>query len=204
MPHRRPYPAFHFAAAAGLALVAAAPAAAVTTYTATLNSLNEVPPVESPGSGTGTLTLATDQNSFTIVESYSNLSSNAVAGHVHCCAPTTANAAVAIGFTVPGGLSGSFTQTYDLTLTSTYTSGFLNGNGGTAASARTAFINGLNGGLAYLNIHTQSNPGGEIRGQLTPSATGAVPEPATWAMMLGGFAMIGTAARQRARRTAAA
>jgi PEP-CTERM motif len=30
---------------------------------------------------------------------------------------------------------------------------------------------------------------------------GAVPEPATWAMMIGGFGMIGGALRYRRRRT---
>lgn len=33
-------------------------------------------------------------------------------------------------------------------------------------------------------------------------ATGAVPEPATWAMMIGGFGLIGAASRRRARATA--
>lgn len=33
------------------------------------------------------------------------------------------------------------------------------------------------------------------------SAAGAVPEPATWAMMIGGFAMAGVAMRRRARTT---
>ena len=188
-----------FLGAAALAVFGAVPAAAVTTFTASLNSLNEVQIVESPGAGFGTLTLATDQNSFTIVESYSNLSSNAVAGHVHCCATTSGNAAVAVGFTVPGGLAGSFTQSYDLTVASTYSAGFFNANGGTAASARNAFINGLNAGLAYLNIHTLSNPNGEIRGQLGLAAT-TVPEPATWGMMIAGFAMVGTAARLRSRK----
>jgi len=35
-----------------------------------------------------------------------------------------------------------------------------------------------------------------------PTPTPAVPEPATWAMMIGGFGMIGVAMRRRARRAA--
>jgi len=191
-----------FSVTAALLALAAVPVGAITVFTATLSSLNEVPPQETTGRGTGTLTVANDQLSFTIAENYSGLSSNAVAGHVHCCAAAGANAAVAIGFNVPGGTSGSFSQTYDLTQTSTFTAGFLSANGGTAASARAAFLTGLTGGLAYLNIHTVVFPTGEIRGQLE-AATGAVPEPASWAMMLAGFALIGTAARRRARAVAA-
>ena len=191
-----------FSSVAALLAFVATPVSAITVFTATLSSLNEAPPQETTGTGTGILTLATDQLSFTIAESYNSLSSNAVAGHVHCCAAAGANAAVAIGFSVPGGTSGSFTQTYDLTQTSTFTAGFLGANGGTAASARLAFLTGLTGGLAYLNIHTIVFPTGEIRGQLR-AATGAVPEPASWAMMLVGFALIGTAARHRARAVAA-
>jgi len=190
-------------AAISAAMLAAVPAGAVTTFTASLSSLNEVPIVESPGGGLGTLTLATDQNSFTILETYRNLSSNAVGAHVHCCSRPGANAPIAINFMVPGGLSGTITGTFDLTQATTYTAGFLNANGGTAVSARTAFLTGLNGGLAYLNIHTQSNPGGEIRGQLA-QAVGNVPEPATWAMMIAGFGMVGGAARHRQRRAVTA
>ncbi|WP_082543447.1 PEPxxWA-CTERM sorting domain-containing protein [Sphingomonas sp. Leaf339] len=40
-----------------------------------------------------------------------------------------------------------------------------------------------------------------IGGTLTPSSIAAVPEPATWAMMLVGFAMVGGAARYRRRTT---
>jgi hypothetical protein len=46
---------------------------------------------------------------------------------------------------------------------------------------------------AYLNIHTTSFPGGEIRGFLSP-----VPEPSAWAMMFLGIAGIGFYRRWRA------
>jgi len=186
-------------AAAALVAAAAVPAQAVTLYGTTLLGSNESPANASTASGTGLLTLATDQNSFTISETFTGLSANAAAGHVHCCAAAGSNTGVAIGFTVPAATSGSFTQSFDLTLGTTYTSAFLAANTGTAAGARAAFLAGLNGGLAYLNLHTSTFPGGEIRGQLA-----AVPEPATWAMMIAGFGMIGTAARRRARLAVAA
>jgi hypothetical protein len=50
-------------------------------------------------------------------------------------------------------------------------------------------------GEAYLNIHTTTFGGGEIRGFLT-----AVPEPSTWAMMILGFAGVGFMAYRRSRK----
>lgn len=184
-------------AAFGAAIVIAAPVGAVTVYTAALNSMNEVPIAVSPGSGNGTLTLANDQNSFTVFLNYSNLSSNAVAAHVHCCALPGSNAPVAVGFTVPGGLSGTVTGVFDLTQSATYTSSFLTASGGTAAGARTRFLTGLAAGQAYYNVHSQSLPTGEIRGQLLLQAA-AVPEPASWALMITGFALVGGTMRRRA------
>ncbi|CAA9501835.1 MAG: hypothetical protein AVDCRST_MAG39-1360 [uncultured Sphingomonadaceae bacterium] len=50
----------------------------------------------------------------------------------------------------------------------------------------------LFGGRAYLNFHTVQFPGGEIRGNFL-----AVPEPATWMMMLLGFGAVGHGLRRR-------
>jgi hypothetical protein len=47
-------------------------------------------------------------------------------------------------------------------------------------------------GEAYLNIHTSQFPAGEIRGFLA-----AVPEPASWAMMLIGLCGVGMLLRRR-------
>ncbi len=200
----------HYSAAVAtiaLAAIAATPASATTKFTTNLSSLNQNPPKESNASGTGTLTLATDQNSFTILIDYANLSSAIQGAHVHCCVDAKGNSAVAIAFMVPTEkpTSGMITGSYDLTMASTYTSGFLGAYGGTAATARTAFLNGLGGGLAYLNVHSTNFPSGEIRGQLPAAGgVGAVPEPASWALMLTGFAMIGGAMRRRTAVRAAA
>lgn len=51
---------------------------------------------------------------------------------------------------------------------------------------------------ANLGGATPSDPGEELYFRFSPNATGgAVPEPATWAMMLLGFGLIGTAIRRR-------
>jgi hypothetical protein len=57
--------------------------------------------------------------------------------------------------------------------------------------ARAALLAGLGAGEAYLNIHTQTFPGGEIRGNFA-----LVPEPATWAMMIVGFGAAGAMLRR--------
>jgi hypothetical protein len=66
-------------------------------------------------------------------------------------------------------------------------------NGNTAASAEAAFIVGLNDGQTYVNVHSMSFPGGEIRGQLE-----AVPEPATAFLAGGVLAALALLRRKRA------
>jgi hypothetical protein len=73
-----------------------------------------------------------------------------------------------------GVTAGSYTGSFDLTNLSSYSAAFLTANGGTAASAESALLAGLDAGQAYANIRTTAFTGGEIPGQLA-----AVPEPAT-------------------------
>ena len=71
-------------------------------------------------------------------------------------------------------------------------------------SARSTF-NGL-GDDAFFTLTTKNNPDGTPGGSNTPvyslgdvSVPIAVPEPMTWAMMLGGFGLAGAAMRRRTR-----
>jgi hypothetical protein len=52
---------------------------------------------------------------------------------------------------------------FDMTLASSYNGSFITGNGGTTASAELALAAQIAAGKAYLNIHSQSFTGGEIR-----------------------------------------
>jgi hypothetical protein len=174
-------------------------------FTATLSGLNERPqPNNSPGTGSAVVTI--DGNIMTITANFSGLvsttangsPSGTTAAHIHCCAPATGAAGVATtlptfpGF--PSGVtSGTYTNTFDLTLASTYNTNFINANGGTVEGARLAFLNGLLAGQTYLNIHSNAFPGGEIRGQLQP-----VPEPAT--LILLGTGLAGAAMRMRKKQ----
>jgi hypothetical protein len=49
-----------------------------------------------------------------------------------------------------------------------YNPDFVTAQGGTIAGAEAALIAGLESQMTYFNIHTDNNPGGEIRGQLIP------------------------------------
>ena len=191
----------------GLATLAAsalaAPALAHTlTFTTTLSGAAEAPP--NPSAGTGTATVIIDDHDFTmrVITSFSGLTGNVTAAHIHCCtsvpgAGTAGVATVTPSFTgfPSGGTSGTYDHTFDMTAASgSWNNAFITANGGTPGSAFSALLAGLDGGKAYLKIHTSFVPGGEIRGflQLSP-----VPEPATVALMLGGLALVGAASRMR-------
>ncbi len=180
-----------FIGTALLAGIAASPAAAVT-YKTTLLGSNEVPPNSSTASGSGILNLSADNRFATVTINFTGLSAPLVAGHAHCCALPGTNAGVAINFAPPNVTSGSFSQMFDLELATTYSPGFLNNSGGTVAFAQAAFLAGLNSGQVYFNLHNSLFPGGEIRGNLA-----AVPEPASWAMLIAGFGLVGATLRRR-------
>jgi hypothetical protein len=148
-------------------------------FVTSLTGAQEVPPTGSPGIGSALVTLDTATNLLTINVSFAGLLSPTIASHIHCCTPPGANAIVAT--TVPtfpgfplGVTTGTYLQTFDLTVASTYNPAFITAHGGTVAGAQAAFIAGLLNGQTYLNIHTSQFQGGEIRGQLQ-----AIPEPAT-------------------------
>src|SRR5215216_3578108 len=169
-------------------------------FTTTLTGAQEVPPSGSPGIGSALVTLDTVTNLLTVNVSFAGLGSPTVASHIHCCAGPGAIAMVATAVpTFPGfplGVTtGTYLQTFDLTLASTYNPAFITAHGGTVAGAQAAFIAGLTSGQTYFNIHSSQFPGGEIRGQLQ-----AVPEPASVLLLTTGILGIGGALRKRRKR----
>ena len=155
------------------------------TLTANLTGGLEVPAVNTTGTGFATVVINTSANTLFVSVSFSGLSSGTTASHIHCCVASpflNANAGVATQtptfLNLPLGVtSGSFTQTLDLTLASSYNPAFITLEGGTVSGAEAALIAGIENGESYLNIHTSNNPSGEIRGLL------ATPEPASLLML---------------------
>jgi hypothetical protein len=188
--------------AAAMALVAAPSANAATMFSANLAGTNETPPTTSLGGGTALLTVSTPLDTLTLDALFFGLKGKLTRAHIHCCAAAGAASGVAIGepsiagFPL-GGKSGIFSGVFNLLSASTYTSTFLAANGGTAIGARNAFIAGLLAGNGYINLHTTSFPGGEVRGQFVSVA--AVPEPSEWGFLLIGMGASGMMLRWRSR-----
>lgn len=126
--------------------------AEMTSFTVDLSGDQEVPPVSTLASGVAEVDL--DGNMLSVTGTFRGLESDlmAVAGtpmHIHE-APEGENGGVVFPVNVEteaDGTSGSFSFTGELS--SEQLSSFLAGN-------------------YYLNLHTQDNGGGELRGQLVP------------------------------------
>lgn len=168
-------------ALAGMITLAAPALADTLTYTASLTGAGETPPNGSTATGMATFLLT--GNILQINVTFTGLTGGpAVASHIHCCAAPGTNAPVWVPFAgFPNATSGTYTMTVDL-------STFAFSGGGTEA----ALLVGMNNGTAYANIHNAEFPGGEIRGQITPT-----PEPGTLLLLGTGAAGIASLLRRR-------
>jgi hypothetical protein len=172
--------------------------ASVIDFLGTLNGSNEVPSVATSGTGSIFISMDNVANTITFDVTFSGLSSADTAAHIHCCVAPGGNAGVATTLPALAGFplsvtSGSFTATFNLFDQAFYNPAFVTSNGG-LNSAEAALVNGMIAGDSYFNIHTSTNPGGEIRALLV-----AKPEPGTFA--LGGLALglLGAPLRRRRR-----
>jgi len=170
-----------------VALGVAPPAFAhVVVYSASLSGANENPATPSLGTGTALVTVDLDALTMRVQATFSGLTGTTTNAHIHCCATPPGNVGVAtttptfLGF--PAGVTfGSYDNTLNLALSSSYNPAFVTANGSVDGAMNT-LLDGLSAGRAYLNIHTSFRSGGEIRGFLA-----AVPEASTWALMLAGL-----------------
>jgi hypothetical protein len=130
-------------ACASVVLLSAPSFAASINLKADLKSSNEVPPVDSKGSGSVTATFDTASKQLSWKGSVTGLSGPATAAHFHA-AESGKNGAVVVP--IAGVDKGSFEGSATLT---------------------DAQAEDLVAGKWYVNIHTAANKAGEIRGQVT-------------------------------------
>lgn len=164
---------------ASLLVLASLPAqATVHLFTATMSNIGEPTPTST---ATGSASFSFDDVALTVGvgEVFAGIASNMSGNHIHCCTAVagTGSASVALNFTgLSTGTSGSYSNSFTL-----------------SAAAFSSLLAGVQAGKAYVNIHTPGTyAAGEIRGFLVP-----VPEPQTYALMLGGLGALSLMARRR-------
>jgi hypothetical protein len=116
---------------------------------------------------------------------FSGLLAGVTASHIHSATAVAGTGTAGVATAVPtfpgfpsGVTSGTYDQTFNMLLASSYNPSFVTNNGGTPASAWTALRAGISAGKAYLNIHSTIFPGGEIRGflNLCPTINVSIPD----------------------------
>lgn len=170
-----------FALIAASLLSLATGQAAQLIYTGVLSGAAEAPPNASPATGNVTVTIDTTLQTMRIQAMFSGLTGTSTAAHIHgrTSVPGAGTAGVItqvpsfVGFPL-GVTSGSYDNTFDLTLASSFSPTYVTNNGGTVASARTAFLSALADGATYFNLHSSTFAGGEIRAFLVPEPSAAL------------------------------
>lgn len=120
-----------------------------THYTAFLSAANEVPTNSSKGFGLLSMVVSKNLMTIEVKAVVYGLSSAIAASHFHFGA-AGANGAVNVPLNYSGNvISGTYTVTQP-------------------------FIDSLVAGKIYMNVHTSTSPGGEIRAQVTPIASNTI------------------------------
>ena len=138
-------------------------ATAQSTFSATLSGDAEVPAVTTDASGSFTATIADGALDFSLTSDATGIT----ASHIHLGGPDENGGVVAFLF----GPADPAVDTVDTSGTITVDD-LLD----VLAGDWDGFVAALNDGTAYVNVHTEANPPGEVRGQIAPAAE-AAPEP---------------------------
>ena len=165
-------------------------------YWASLSGPAEAPPNNSPGTGKTLVTIDVAANTMRVQANFSGLLAGVTACHIHAPTAVAGTGTVGVATTLPtftgfpsGVTAGTYDQTFNMLLSTSYNPSYITNNGGTPASAFAALRTAIAAGRAYLNVHSTMFPGGEIRGFLTP-----IPLPAAVTLLLGALLMLPGAA----------
>ncbi len=140
------------AASAVLLASASQSQAATTTFKASLDGKDEVPPNNTSGTASVTVTYDPDTRKINWQGTYSGLTGPVTAGHIHGPADPGKNAPPVIWLTPKGNSKPNFSSPF-------------HGSAELTADQATDLL----AGKYYVNLHTKANPAGEIRGQLKQS-----------------------------------
>jgi hypothetical protein len=146
MTHAILRPALAVLACTGVLAFATPSMAEVVKMKAELKGSNEVPPNDSKASGSVDLNYDTSSKNLSWKGTYSGLSGPATAAHFHGPAPSGKNAGVMVPIFAGPAAKSPFEG---------------------SATLNDAQAQALMAGDLYVNVHTEANKAGEIRGQVT-------------------------------------
>jgi hypothetical protein len=151
-------------AALAASLLVAPAAHSQTEFTATLSGANEVPPINTAGTGNFEMTIQPEIITFSL--DFSDLSSTLTVAHLHF-APSKVAGGVMI-FLCGGGNQPACPAANSGTITGTITAANVTGPGGQGITVGDldSALAAVRDDLSYANMHTTIFPGGEIRGQV--------------------------------------
>jgi len=149
--------------------------AAETAYFAIMNGASESPVNGSLANGTGYAYIDPVAHTMRVIVDFAGLTTGNTACHIHATTAVAMTGTAGVATTTPtftgfptGTTVGTYDHTFDMTLATSFNGAFVTANGGTAASAETALFAAIAAGKAYVNLHSSTFPGGEIRGFLVP------------------------------------
>lgn len=123
--------------------------AAPVSFEVPLTGAQQVPPVQTAGSGSAALTYDSSTRVVTWNISFSGLPSQATMAHFHGPAATGKNASPKVWISQKGNMEVTSPMTGQATLSPDEAKMFEAGD-------------------MYINVHTKDHPNGEIRGQVVP------------------------------------
>jgi hypothetical protein len=132
------------ACAGAMTLAQAAP----VSFTVPLTAAQQVPPVETSGTGTANISYDSSTRVVTWTITFSGLSSDATMAHFHGPAAAGKNGPVKVWLSEKGAAVTSP----------------VNGSATLSPADAQEFL----AGQMYVNVHTKDHPAGEIRGQVVP------------------------------------